>query len=285
MCLIFLVPRRVIKPFHGNDVALVTGGSRGLGHAIIQELKRHGVKHVYNLDVVRPSDEPTGVKFIQCDVGNETELKSILNRLIEILAKDDLFFTICINNAGIRHSQSLLHLPDETIKRVFNINTFSHIWTLKTLVHNHLDNVVPNHGQAQLFMTSISSVLGELGPRNLSVYSGSKAALTQIYESLRQELRDEALVQLMLVSPGQLDTQMFQDVVPTKKLLAPVIHKEKLARQIVRRIQAKQEGILCAPFYANVLPIIRILPMFMQTLFRWFTDMDNKVIDPTEKDS
>lgn len=261
----------------------MTGASRGLGQSIVQELLKCGVKHVYALDINEPSTKLSGVEYVHCDVGNEDELKSKLTELVHSLAERKLQVTICVNNAGIRHSESLMNLTDDAIRRTFNINTFSHIWTIKTLVLSHLaESSVPDE-QKRLFITSISSVLGELGPKNLSAYAGSKAALTQIYESLRQELSGHRLILLLLVSPGQLDTSMFQDVVPTKQLLAPVVRSDKLAANIVERIQRNQGGVLCAPLYANVLPVIRVLPMWMQTLFRWFTNMDNKVIDQTEK--
>ena len=271
------------KNFTENDVALVTGASRGLGHNIVQELLRRGVKHVYALDINEPSTRLAGVEYVYCDVGNEDELKSKLTELVRDLAERKLQVTICVNNAGIRHSESLMNLSDDSIRRIFNINTFSHIWTIKTLVLNHLaESSVPDKHQ-RLFITSISSVLGELGPKNLPAYCGSKAALTQIYESLRQELSEYRLILLLLVIPGQLNTSMFQDVVPTKQLLAPIVRSDKLAFKIVERIQKNQSGVLCAPLYATVLPAIRVLPMWLQTVFRWFTDMDNKVIDQTEK--
>lgn len=261
----------------------MTGASRGLGHNIVQELLRRGVKHVYALDINEPSTKLTGVEYVYCDVGNEDELKSKLTELVRDLAERKLQVTICVNNAGIRHSESLMNLSDDSIRRIFNINTFSHIWTIKTLVLSHLAESPVQDKHKRLFITSISSVLGELGPKNLSAYSGSKAALTQIYESLRQELSEYRLILLLLVIPGQLNTSMFQDVVPTKQLLAPIVRSDKLAAKIVERIQKNQSGVLCAPLYAKVLPAIRVLPMWLQTVFRWFTDMDNKVIDQTEK--
>lgn len=271
------------RNFTENDVALVTGASRGLGHNVVQELLGRGVKHVYVLDINEPTTRLTGVEYVRCDVANEHELKSKLTELVRSLAERNLQVTICVNNAGVRHSESLLNLSDDSIRRIFNVNTFSHLWTIKTLLLSHLAKTPVPVQHKRLFITSVSSVLGELGPKNLSAYAGSKAALTQIYESLRQELRGYRLILLLLVIPGQLNTPMFQDVVPSKQILAPIVRSDKLAKKIVDRIQQNHGGVLCAPLYANVLPAIRVLPMWLQAAFRWFTDMDNKVIDQTEK--
>lgn len=254
-----------------------------MGRAIVQQLIQSGVQHIHVLDISEPTIPVPGVTYVKCDVGNEAELKANLDQLVRLLAKKKLQITICVNNAGIRHRESLMNLSDASIQRVFNINTFAHIWTTKKLLRDHLSSELAQDNKSKLFVVSVSSVLGDLAPRNLAAYAGSKAAVTQIFESLRQELRPHRLIQLLLVSTGQLDTAMFQDVAPTKQFLAPVVRSDQLAARIVRRIRSERGGVLCAPLYANLLPAVRVLPMWLQMAFRWFTDMDNKVVDPEER--
>ncbi|ODV77737.1 NAD(P)-binding protein [Suhomyces tanzawaensis NRRL Y-17324] len=260
----------------GDDIALVTGGSNGLGKKIVELLLERNVE-VYVLDVVEPSYSHSRATYIRCDLSSEGQTTSSISSLVKSLASSKRHISVLVNNAGIRHNRSLLELESDEVHRLFNINTLSHIWTLKLVVNNHIQHVLPATPKAQLYIVSISSILGVLAPRNLSLYSATKAANILIYEALTQELVAFKSIRILQVLPGQLTTDMFKDVAPSRQFLAPLVNHVKLAHQILARIETGEMGVLCEPLYSNFLPAVRALPLAVQKVCRWFSQMDEKV--------
>lgn len=256
---------------------MVTGGSGGLGLALVKSLVfDHNVGKVFLLDIKEPEFQfDDRVTFISCDVGSEPELNQTVRSIISGLDSQEKRISVLINNAGVRCSGSLLDLPENSIVRAFATNTFAPIAIIRQVVRHHLEK----YPHLPLSVVSVSSVLGVFGPRNLLVYSASKAALIQIHECLREELRSHKNIRMLLVMPGQLTTDMFKDVSPSKTFLAPLVSHTGLAARIIRRVNRGHEGVLCEPFYANFLPIVKALPMCLQHFCRWFSHMDEKISD------
>lgn len=251
------------KTYHvAGKTALVTGGSSGLGKQICRALVARGMA-VINLDVVE--SEEKGVRFVKCDVGNESELKRVLDEVRQPLR-------VVVNNAGIRHNESLLNLKDDKIHALFNINTLSHVWILRAVLPRAIESKHP------LSVVTVSSVLGSLGPKNLSVYLATKAAVNQIHELLSVELAPYPWIRPLLVIPGQINTSMFLDA-HSNQLLAPLVDSAWLAARIVDKIEAGEKGVFCTPLYANFLWMVKTLPIFLQDILRWFSDMDNQIVD------
>lgn len=255
---------------------MITGGANGLGLEISNLLCARA-KKVIVIDIEAPPTKNDAIEFYKCDLNDETTTLYVIEKILADLEKHKQSVSVLINNAGIRHSKSLLHLHRDEIKSAFNINVMSPIVLLKSVVGNHVDNILPQNPNAQLTVVSISSVLGYIGPKNLSVYSASKAAIIQIHESLTQELAQYPTIKMLLVTPGQLTTRMFADVKPEKQFLAPLVEPRKLAEAIIERIDLGEGGVLSTPLYTNFIPIIKALPIYLQDMCRWFSNMDNKI--------
>ncbi|KAK6456678.1 uncharacterized protein RJT20DRAFT_126707 [Scheffersomyces xylosifermentans] len=270
---------RLLYKIGDSDVALVTGGSHGLGLELVKQLLVQGVSRVYVIDVSAPEVDDPRVFYYSCDVGQEADLKRTIATIIRTLTDENKNISILINNAGVRNNGALLHISDKKIHDIFNINTFSQIWILRAVLSHHIDNILPKNPSKRLSVVSLSSVLGSLAPKNLSVYSATKAAIYSIHESLIQEVSHLPQIRILLVAPGQLTTTMFSDVKPSKAFLAPLVDHSDLARRIVDKIDTGDTGVVAYPFYANFLPAIRVLPMSIQQMCRWFSEMDEKVGD------
>ncbi|KAK6465867.1 hypothetical protein DFJ63DRAFT_282400 [Scheffersomyces coipomensis] len=258
-----------------DDIVLITGGSNGLGSELVVELAKVNIDQIIILDKVKPKLSIDKVKYIECDLSNEDDTKSVVQNLIHELNSQGKHISILINNAGIRHNQSLLNLDDVNIRKIFNVNTFSPILILRTVIKNH----IAYNEDKRLYIVSISSILGVLAPKNLSIYSASKAAIYSIHESLSEELIEYPEIRLLLVTPGQLSTEMFQDVAPSMTWLAPIVSPNWLAKKIISKINMGEIGVLSEPFYANFLPAVRATPFIVQRLCRYFSGMDTKIID------
>lgn len=260
-----------------NDIALVTGGLSGLGLEITKKLVFDHQITVIVLDIKEPQFDFGNLKvvFHHCDVGIDSQLKTTLDSLLKGLQKKQQHISILVNNAGVRNSGSLLKLEDDAISQAFGVNLFAQITILRKIIANHIHL----HPRSQLSVVSVSSILGTLAPKNLLVYSASKAAVMQIHESLTQELKQYSKIRMLLVSPGQLTTDMFSDVSPSRLFFAPLVNHIALAGVIVEKINCGEAGILCEPFYANFLPLVKTLPLVFQSICRWFSQMDEKITD------
>lgn len=265
------------KPLGIDDVALVTGGLGGLGLEIVKNLVYdHQVGKVIILDIQQPRFKfDSRVEFCCCDVASQATLRSRIDATLRQLRHENKHLSVVVSNAGVRYSGPLLNMPDESVFELFSVNTFAQITALKRVVKNHLKF----HKKSQLSVVTVSSILGALGPKNLLVYSASKAASTQIHECLAAELRQYKNISMLLVTPGQLTTDMFKDVLPSRTFFAPLVNHVALAKCIVAKISRGESGTLCEPFYSNFLPAVKVLPSVVQCWCRWFSQMDEKVAD------
>lgn len=262
-------PWQAIGP---KDVAVVTGGSQGLGKHIVDNLLHQGAE-VIVLDITSPSID--NVKFVKCDLAQPAQVEPALNTIVSELEKQLKQITVLVNNAGVRHTEGVLSMAPEKLETIFQINVFSPLMITRTIYDHYRKN--ETH-QPPLRVCFVSSVLGILAPRNLGVYSATKAAITQMYDALVREHRDETdWLRFLLVLPGQMDTAMFNDVTPSKTFFAPVVVANKLAKTIVAKLNTGEIGVVCAPAYGNVLPVVKVLPECVQHWCRQFTEMDDKV--------
>lgn len=256
-----------------DGAALVTGGLKGLGLEIVKELLRlNAVGKVYVLDVLDvPSALSDTVVFVKCDLSSPDSLYSALDHVYSDIG--DGHVSVVVNNAGIRDSGSLLNMKDSVIRRVFEVNTFSMISILREVVSRHLE-IDPNR---RLGIVNISSILGTFGPKNLLAYSASKAASIQIHECFAEEIQQFPSIRPLLVMPGQLTTNMFSDVIPSRQFFAPLVDHRQLAKVIVEKLVNGEIGVLCEPLYANFLPLMKVMPLCVQRFARWASEMDEKV--------
>ncbi|KAL6452044.1 TDA5 Uncharacterized oxidoreductase TDA5 [Candida maltosa Xu316] len=275
-CLYYNVPKNW-KSISSSDIALITGGSNGLGLETTKNLLAKGAT-VYDFDISPPDLTHEKLHYIKCDLSNEESLLTQLSGIIDDLNSKDEWISILINNAGIRDNKSLIDLKPNRIKTMFNVNTLSPIWILQKVINNHISHVLPRHPHSQLFIVTVSSILGTMAPKNLSIYSATKGASISIHEALMQELKEyQDSIRLLLIATGQLSTAMFQDVEPSKLFFAPIVSHVKLAKLIVDKINIGYSGCISKPFYANFLPGVRTVPQCVQDFCRYISEIDDKI--------
>lgn len=276
-CSIYYNLSRNWKHISSSDIALITGGSNGLGLEIVNDLLAKDVT-VYNIDISPPQIDNEKLVFLRCDLSDEECVSRELTGLIDKLNAQQKYVSILINNAGIRDNKGLIALEPEIIKSMFNINTLLPIWILQRVINNHINVVLPRNPHCQLFVVTVSSILGTFAPKNLSIYSATKGASILIHEALMQELKDyHESIRLLLITTGQLSTGMFKDVEPSRLFFAPIVNHVKLARSIVDKIDVGYLGCISEPFYANFLPGVRTFPQCIQDFCRYVSEIDKKI--------
>ena len=181
--------------FFQNKVVVITGGSDGIGKALIDALIPLGAKvatcgrshdKIYDLQM-RYSN--VLLHALVCDVSNERECRQFIESTIETFGGID----ILINNAGISMRGLFNDTAVDVIRRVMEINFFGAMYCTKF--------ALPSILERQGTVVGVSSVAGYRGLPGRSGYSASKFALQGWLEALRTELLPTG-VNVMWVCPG-----------------------------------------------------------------------------------
>ena len=129
-------------------------------------------------------------------------------------------------------------------------------------------------------IVTVSSVLGHLGAANLSAYTASKAALLALHQSLRAELDqnpDAKEIKTILVTPGQMGTQMFAGLQTPSNFLAPVVTPAEIGKAIITMIEKGESGEIALPLYSRYIQVLGVLPVGIQRLVRRWSGLDKAV--------
>ncbi|CAN5346788.1 SDR family oxidoreductase [soil metagenome] len=181
--------------FFKNKIVAVTGGTTGIGKALIQALINEGARvatcgrsqdKLYNLQV-----ENSGklLHTVVADVSKEEDCRNFINSTIETFGGID----ILINNAGISMRALVQETELATLKKVMDINFWGTVYCTKFA----LNSIIERKG----IVVGVSSIAGYRGLPGRSGYSASKHAVNGWLEALRTEMIDKE-VNVMWVSPG-----------------------------------------------------------------------------------
>lgn len=184
-----------MSSFFTNKVVAITGGSEGIGKALIDALIPLGAKvatcgrnydKLYNLQM-----EYTNVMLhtVVADVSKEADCRKFIESTIETFGDID----ILINNAGISMRALFEEAELEVFRKVMDINFFGSVYCTKF--------ALPSLIKKQGMIIGISSIAGYRGLPGRSAYSASKFALQGWLEAIRTEMLDKQ-VHVMWVSPG-----------------------------------------------------------------------------------
>ena len=185
-----------------GQVALVTGGSRGIGLAIAQELARAGAKvavvarNAEGAVAAAAALEGDGHKGFGCDVSEATASNEAVADVEEQLGPID----ILVNNAGITRDNIFIRMKEEEWDDVLAVNlkgAFNMTRALARGMMKRRSGVVLN----------ISSVVGVVGNAGQTNYAASKAGLIGFTKSLAKELAPRG-IRCNVIAPGFITTDM-----------------------------------------------------------------------------
>jgi acetoacetyl-CoA reductase len=209
-------------------VAIVTGGSRGIGAAIAKELAANGVKVVINYNsnseaadtVVREIEQAGGEAFAaQADVSDAAQARVLVEETINKYGKLD----ILVNNAGITRDRTFRKLTEEDWNQVIQVN-LSSVYNMTTAALSHIQE--SNAGR----IINISSIIGQAGGFGQVNYSAAKAGMIGFTKSLALELAKTGTT-VNAICPGFIDTEMVQAI------------PDEIRAQIVAKIPSRRFGL------------------------------------------
>jgi len=216
-----------------DKVAIVTGGSAGIGKAIARAYVTHGAKVVI---VGRDQERgeraladilhacPGGrLMFYRADVSNEKESQELVQDVIRQEGKID----ILVNNAGITRDNLILKMSQDDWDQVLDVNVKSCYNLCRAVTR-------PMLKARQGKIINMSSVVGQKGNAGQVNYSASKAAVNGLTKALSRELASRNIT-VNSIAPGFIETEM------TRKL--PDDKQKEFRKEIPMRRFGKPEDV------------------------------------------
>ncbi len=209
-----------------NKIAIVTGGCRGIGLAISEELLKNGA-YVFALDYVIPdeiklqdSSFKERFKTIQADVSSEESV----NAAIEQILKEKEAIHILVNNAGITRDNLLIKMSEKEWDSVLDTNLKGAFICSKAVAKTMML-------QRQGRIVNIASIIGTIGNAGQANYSASKAGMMGFTKSLAKELGSRNIL-VNCIAPGYVRSAMtdalndeqkkqFLNNIPLKRVAEP----------------------------------------------------------------
>lgn len=183
-------------------VALVTGGSRGLGAGLVEDLLAQGYavatcsRSRTDQVEVWEKEFPDRFSFVSADVSVEADATRYVKDAVQRWGRID----VLVNNAGVAGEGMIALTDDGLIDRVVDLNIKGTLYVTRAASRTML-------ARRSGAIVNISSVVGLSGYRGLSVYSATKAALDGMTRSLARELGSRGIT-VNSVAPGYLRTEM-----------------------------------------------------------------------------
>lgn len=211
-----------------NKVALISGGTRGIGKAIALNMAKNGADIIVLYsgnkqmaeDVVFTAKTEYKVKAIalKCDVADFENVKNTVNTVIKEFGGID----ILVNNAGITADKLVMGMTENDFEKVIDVNLKGAF----NMIRHTVMNFIKKRNGRIINISSVSGICGNAGQAN---YSSAKAGLIGLTKSVAKELASRNIT-CNAIAPGFIQTDM------TDKL------PEKIKQQAIENIPLKRMG-------------------------------------------
>ena len=203
-----------------SRVAFVTGGTRGIGRAIVERMAADGFKvaagYSGNEEAAKATAEELGVMVVKGNVGSFEDCQRAIKEVEAQLGPID----VLVNNAGITRDGMLHKMTPEQWGEVIRVNLDS-LFNMSRLVIEGMRE----RGYGRI--VSISSINGQKGQMGQSNYSAAKAGLIGFSKAVAQENARKGIT-VNVVAPGYIDTEMVRAV--PEKVLESIIAQIPVGR-------------------------------------------------------
>jgi 3-oxoacyl-[acyl-carrier protein] reductase len=192
-----------------GKTAIVTGGARGIGRAIVLRLARQGADVVFldrgpaeASDATRNDVEALGRRCLWTDgdVTDPDAVPALVSRVLEEFGRVD----ILVNNAGITRDDLIMRMSPDDWRRVLEVNLFGAFYATKAVLR-------PMLKQRSGRIVNITSVSGQAGQAGQANYSSSKAGLIGLTKATAREVASRGIT-CNAIAPGFITTDLTRDL-------------------------------------------------------------------------
>lgn len=197
-------------------VAIVTGGSSGIGLAIVKDLQNNGIKAV-SWDIKAPTED---VPFVECDVTSEAKVQAAFNQTIEKFGEP----TILVNNCGLQFMAPVEEFPIEKWNQLISIMLTGTFLCSKTVIP-----VMKKNKWGRI--VNVSSIHGKVASPFKAAYVSAKHGVLGLSKVMAIELADHG-VTVNSICPGFVDTPLMRAQL-TKQAELNKMTEEQVATEIM----------------------------------------------------
>ena len=234
-----------------DQVAIITGGSSGIGRATAVALAKDGVKVTVAARRATEGEETVHLVkeagsdgiFVKTDVTNEDDVRSLVEGTVKVYGRLDYAF----NNAGIEEIMTpLLDQTSDVFDRIMNVNVKG-VWLC---MKYEIPKMIKSGGGA---IVNMSSIAGVIGFPHIPIYSASKHAVLGLTKSAALEYSKSG-IRINAVAPGAVDTDMAKRVVGDNKQFLETVNSmhpigriaepEEIANAVVWLLSDKASFVL-----------------------------------------
>jgi len=265
--------------YWSGKVAIVTGGSSGLGRALAGAFARAGADVVVAARSIEPLESVatelrgcgTRVAAIAADVTRQEQVDSLIEQTVAQFGRLD----VLVNNVGRSTRGALADTSAEEFAALMEINFYSAVRCARAA----LPHLIRSHGH----LVNIGSLSGKSASRYVGAYSATKFALAAYTQQLRMELRGQGL-HVMLVSPGPIARedagQRYADKLeglppqaakPGAGVRISPVRPERLAAAILKACRRRQPELIYPPLARLFIAAIHLFPRLGDWLVRKMT--------------
>jgi uncharacterized protein len=224
------------------QIAVVTGGSSGIGAAVARRLSRDGwtcVLVARREDRLRELADELGAEYEVCDVAD----REAVDRVAAGVRERHPAIRLLVNNAGVPARATFLEGEPEAIERVVRINYLGAVWCLRAFLPA-LEAAAPSD------VVNVVSVAGTVAFPPSGPYSASKHAQLAFSRATGAELRSRG-VRVHTVNPGFVETEGFpqETVLRSRLMRRAVVDADYIADRIVRAIKRDRREVYLPGWY------------------------------------
>jgi uncharacterized protein len=232
------------------QVAVVTGGSSGIGAAVARALSGRGWRCVLvarREEQLRQLAGELGAEWETCDVGDREAVERLAAAVVERHPR----LSLLVNNAGIRGLGGFLDVPPERIEEVTRTNYLGGVWGTRAFLPA-LEAAAPAD------VVNVVSVAGTVAAGSAGPYTASKHAQLAFSRSLRNELAPRG-IRVHAVLPGFVETEGF----PQRSRFGPalsrlVVEPELVAERILQAVERDRREVFVPRWY-RIAPLAQAL--------------------------
>lgn len=262
-----------------NKVVVVTGGTEGIGKALVQLLLKNGARvatcarnydKLYDLQTIH-AGQP--LHIAAADVSKEADCSGFIYSVLETFGTID----ILINNAGLSMRALFKDLELQTLRTLMDVNFWGTVYCTKFA----LNEIIKKKGT----IVGVSSPAGFRGLPGRTGYSASKFAVNGFLEALRTEVLKDG-VNVMWVSPGFTasnirNVALDKNAKPQKENPMDedkMMSAEECAGYILKAIEKKKRTLVLTLLGKSSLLINKLLPRIADNMVRNFYFKDGKLV-------